>query len=130
MLAFLGEQSGETEGWGSAAYLTRDAQTGDLLVVALNERIGAVVGYDVTLWRELDESLPGPASSCPSCRAAVDGWTRFCSCGADLSGIAPGTEEEWRRLEERFVQATTGELELLGTLPFAGSGGWRTLADR
>jgi serine/threonine protein kinase len=123
VLALLGEESGESDGWGSVAYLTRDRETRELLAAALNERTGAIGGYDVTLWRELDESLPGPVSSCPSCGVAVDGWARLCSCGADLSGIAPGTEEEWRLLEEQFVQATVGELELIGTLPFAGSGG-------
>src|SRR6185503_15729160 len=130
VLALLGEVTADDNGWGSAAYLAREAETGELVVAALNERIALSGSFDVTLWRELDESLPGPASACPRCEVAIDGWKRFCSCGADLGGIAPGTDEEWRRLEQEFARITAGELELLGTLRFAGSGGLAYFARR
>ena len=130
VLALLGEVSAAEHGWGSAAYLAREAATGDLVVAALNERIALSGCFDVTLWRELDESLPGPLSSCPRCGHAIDGWIPFCSCGADLGGIAPGTDEDWRRLEREFARITAGELELLGTLRFAGSGGLAYFARR
>ena len=123
VLALLGEERGQPEGWASAAYLVREVDTGELLVAALNERVTVPGTHDVTLWRELDESLPGPASACPSCGVAAAGWTRYCSCGSDLSGAAPGNEDDWRRLVEHCRQATVGAYELLGTLPFAGSGG-------
>ena len=123
VLALLGEEVGDGDAWGSAAYLAREVASGELVVAALHERAAALGGYDVTLWRELDESLPGPASQCPACAAVVDGWARFCRCGADLSGIPAGTDEEWQRLLQHCQQATAGAFELVGVLPFAGNGG-------
>jgi serine/threonine-protein kinase len=130
VLALLGCDVDEHSEWGSAAYLAREEATGALLVAALNERTGAGAGYDVTLWRSLEESLPGPMSWCPTCSAEVDGWTRYCSCGADLSGIAPGTEEARRKLLEQVRQSVTGEFELLGSLPYAAGGGPAYFARR
>src|SRR5262249_61160283 len=75
------------------------------------------------VWRELDEALPGPKSWCPCCGEQADGWTRLCACGADLSGMGPGNQDSSDRLLEHARQATAGEFELLGTLPFAGNGG-------
>ena len=92
VLALLGSDTREQSEWGSVAFLAREESTGALVVAALNERVGMAAGYDVTLWRSLEESLPGPISWCPQCGTEVEGWTRYCSCGADLSGIAPGTE--------------------------------------
>ena len=130
VVALLGSHSSEQSEWGSAAYLAIEIATGELVVAALNERIGVPRRYDVTLWHTLDESLPGPTSWCPQCGSAVEGWTRYCSCSADLSGIAPGTESERRELIDQVRQSIAGELELLGSLPYAGGGGPAYFARR
>jgi serine/threonine-protein kinase len=123
VVALLGQHDGFPGGWGSAAYLIRDGIDGELIVAALNERVSSPGTYDVTLWRELDETLPGPPSWCPQCGATVEGWTRYCSCGTDLSGIAAGTDEELEQFLEHARQATAGEFELFGALPYAAGGG-------
>jgi serine/threonine protein kinase len=130
VIALLGRDLREQSEWGSVAFLARETATGSLVVAALNERVGMSAGYDVTLWRSLEESLPGPVSWCPQCGAEVEGWTRYCSCGADLSGIAPGTDEERRSLLEQVGQSVAGEFELLGSLPYAGGGGPAYFARR
>ena len=130
VLALLGSDTHEQSEWGSVAFLAREEPTGALVVAALNERVGMSAGYDVTLWRSLEESLPGPISWCPQCGTEVEGWTRYCSCGADLSGIAPGTEDAREALVERVRQSVAGEFELLGSLPYAGGGGPAYFARR
>jgi len=130
VLALLGSDTREQSEWGSAAFLAREEATGSLVLAALNERIGMSVGYDVTLWHSLEESLPGPMSWCPQCGTEVEGWTRYCSCGADLSGIAPGTEEARQSLVEQVRQSVAGEFEILGSLPYAGGGGPAYFARR
>ena len=130
VLAQLGCDVDEHSEWGSAAFLAREESRGALVVAALNERVGASAGYDITLWRSLEESLPGPISWCPHCSAEVDGWTRYCSCGTDLSGIAPGTDEARQELLEQVRQSVAGEFELLGSLPYAGGGGPAYFARR
>ena len=130
VLALLGSDTHEQSEWGSVAFLAREEPTGALVVAALNERVGMAAGYDVTLWRSLEESLPGPMSWCPQCGTEVEGWTRYCACGADLSGIAPGTEEAREALVERVRQSVAGEFELLGSLPYAGGGGPAYFARR
>ncbi len=130
VLALLGSDTQEQSEWGSVAFLAREEPGGALVVAALNERVGMSLGYDVTLWRSLEESLPGPMSWCPQCGTEVEGWTRYCSCGADLSGIAPGTEEAREALVERVQQSIAGEFELLGSLPYAGGGGPAYFARR
>ena len=130
VIALLGSDTREQSEWGSVAFLAREEATGTLVVAALNERTGMAAGYDVTLWRTLEESLPGPMSWCPQCGAEVEGWTRYCSCGADLSGIAPGTEEARLLLLEQVRQSVAGEFEFLGSLPYAGGGGPAYFARR
>ena len=130
VVAVLGSESGEHSDWGSAAYLAFESATGSLVVAALNERVAGPRRYDVTLWRALDESLPGPLNWCWQCGGEVDGWIRYCSCGADLSGIAPCTEDERRELLEQVRQSVAGEFELLGSLPYAGGGGPAYFARR
>jgi serine/threonine-protein kinase len=130
VVALLGSDSGERSEWGSVAFLAREEVGGALVVAALNERMGMLAGYDVTLWRTLEESLPGPTSWCPQCGAEIEGWTRYCSCGADLSGIAPGTESARQDLLEQVRQSIAGEFELLGSLPYAGGGGPAYFARR
>ena len=130
MIALLGSDLDERSEWGSVAFLARDEATGTLVIAALNERVGMSVGYDVTIWRALEESLPGPTSWCSQCGGEVQGWTRYCSCGADLSGIAPGTEHAKRELYEQVRQSVAGEFELLGSLPYAGGGGPAYFARR
>jgi predicted Ser/Thr protein kinase len=130
VIALLGSDNGEHSEWGSFAFLAREETTGTLVVAALNERVGMSAGYDVTLWRSLEESLPGPISWCSQCGTEVDGWTRYCSCGADLSGIAPGTEKERQELLEQVRQSVAGEFDLLGSLPYAGGGGPAYFARR
>lgn len=130
VLAILGRDRDEESEWGSAAFLAREEATGSLVVVALNERLGPGAGYDVTLWRTLEESLPGPTSWCTQCGNEVRGWTRYCSCGADLSGIAPGTEDARLELLEQVRQSVAGEFELIGSLPYAAGGGPAYFARR
>lgn len=130
VIVLLGSDLDERSEWRSSAYLALEEATGSLVVVALNERIGMGVGYDVTLWRSLEESLPGPLSWCTQCGSEVHGWTRYCSCGADLSGIAPNTESARRELFEQVRQSVAGEFELLGSLPYAGGGGPAYFARR
>jgi serine/threonine protein kinase len=130
VVALLGSESGEHTDWASAAYLALENASGSLVVVALNDRIDGPRRYDLTLWRSLGESLPGPVNWCNQCGAEIDGWLRFCSCGADLSGIAPGTEEERGELLEQVRQSVAGEFELLGSLPYAGGGGPAYFARR
>src|SRR5690242_3763477 len=62
VIALLGHDLDEQSEWGSVAFLAREEATGSLVVAALNERLGPGTGYDVTLWRSLEESLPGPTS--------------------------------------------------------------------
>ena len=130
VLALMGTDLHEHSEWGSVAFLARENATGALVIAALNERIGMSAGYDVTLWRSLEESLPGPISWCPQCGTEVEGWTRYCSCGTDLSGIAPSTEKERQSLVEQVRQSVAGEFELIGTLPYAGGGGPAYFARR
>ena len=130
VIALLGRDLDERSEWGSVAFLAREEATGSLVVAALNERLGAGAGYDVTLWRSLEESLPGPTSWCTQCGTEVQGWTRYCSCGADLAGIAPGTEDAQLELLEQVRQSVAGEFELLGSLPYAGGGGPAYFARR
>ena len=130
VIAHLGSDLDEQSEWGSAAFLAREEATGALVVAALNERLGMGAGYDVTLWRTLEESLPGPTSWCSLCGTEVQGWTRYCSCGADLSGIAAGTEDAQLELLEQVRQSVAGEFELLGSLPYAGGGGPAYFARR
>ena len=130
IIAVLGRDLDEESEWGSVAFLAREETRGSLVVAALNERLGAGAGYDVTLWRSLEESLPGPTSWCTQCGTEVQGWIRYCSCGADLSGIAPGTEHARLELLEQVRQSVAGEFELLGSLPYAGGGGPAYFARR
>ena len=130
VIALLGRDLDEQSEWGSVAFLAREEATGSLVVAALNERLGAGPGYDVTLWRSLEESIPGPTSWCTQCGTEVQGWTRYCSCGADLSGIAPGTDGARLELLEQVRQSVAGEFELLGSLPYAGGGGPAYFARR
>ena len=130
VIALLGSDLDERSEWDSVAFLAREEATGALVVAALNERVGLSAGYDVTIWRALEESLPGPTSWCSQCGGEVQGWTRYCSCGADLSGIAPGTEHAKRELYEQVRQSVAGEFELLGSLPYAGDGGPAYFARR
>jgi serine/threonine-protein kinase len=130
VIALLGSDFAERSEWGSVAFLAREVSSGALVVAALTERLGTSVGYDVTLWRSLEESLPGPTSWCAQCGTEVQGWTRYCSCGADLSGIAPSTESARLELFEQVRQSVAGEFELLGSLPYAGGGGPAYFARR
>ncbi|HKW10034.1 MAG TPA: serine/threonine-protein kinase, partial [Gemmatimonadaceae bacterium] len=130
VIVLLGSDLDERSDWRSSAYLALEEATGSLVVVALNERMGLGAGYDVTLWRSLEESLPGPLSWCTLCGSEVQGWTRYCSCGADLSGIAPSTESARRELFDQVRQSVAGEFELLGSLPYAGGGGPAYFARR
>ncbi|HKO15330.1 MAG TPA: serine/threonine-protein kinase [Gemmatimonadaceae bacterium] len=107
------------------AFLARESGTGSLLVATVTQRRGSGRGrgYRVSLARELNASLPGPASACPYCGDTVVGWARHCSCGADLFGIAPASAAERAQLMEHARQATVGEFEILGEIPCAAGGG-------
>ena len=107
---------------GGVAYLAREDATGSL-VATVTDAASDNTGFGFSVIRQLEESLPGPASTCPHCGSPVAGWARICTCGDDLSGIAPATAKARRELDERVRQATAGELEILGSMPYAGGGG-------
>jgi len=55
VIALLGSDLDERSEWDSVAFLAREEATGALVVAALNERVGLAAGYDVTIWRALEE---------------------------------------------------------------------------
>src|SRR5579862_2588048 len=79
-------EMGRDESLG-AAFLARQDAAGALVGVRVWPRSDRH-GHEFEMVFELDVSLPGPVSNCFSCGRAVRGWTRFCTCGADVSGVS------------------------------------------
>ena len=117
LLAELGERAG-----GPVAYLAAERTT-RTLVVGLVSPVGPGDRYVFSIARELDDSIPGPTSTCQTCGRSVEGWTRFCACGNDLSGVTAPDDGAREALREHVHQATVGEFEILGAIPYTGSAG-------
>ena len=118
LVAVLGQKPGS-----GGAYLAREDASGELVAAVIDAGRKEPRNFSFSVLRELDESLPGPTSACPGCGRVINGWTRFCTCGHDLSGIAPDSDVERTELEERVRQATAGEYEILGSIAYGGGGG-------
>jgi serine/threonine protein kinase len=120
-LTLLAEM-GRDESTG-AAFLARQDAAGALVGVRVWPR-SDTRGHEFEMVFELDVSLPGPASNCYSCGRGVEGWTRFCSCGADVSGVprAP-TPDGQKSQRERLRHSTRDEYEILGSMAYSGGGG-------
>jgi eukaryotic-like serine/threonine-protein kinase len=123
VLALLGRRIGDHGRPERTAFLACDQAQGTLVVASVAEKLGAEGRYEITLSHELDSALAGPASTCSQCGRLSLGWSRYCACGGDLSGIAPTSRTEQLELLERVRQATAGEYEILGGIPYAGAGG-------
>lgn len=122
----LGELGRDTHGF--PAFLARTRDTGELVAIRVEATPGSEGDTAVSLVvaRKLDASVPSPASSCPSCGASIEGWSRFCeSCGEDVSGSAYGKTAGRRRedLLEAVRRAAEGEYEILGEMDRAEGGG-------
>jgi serine/threonine protein kinase len=118
LVAILGQKPGS-----GAAYLAREDATGDLVAAIIDGRNVEPGKFSFSVVRELDVSLPGPSSVCPNCGRGIDGWIRLCTCGQDLSGVAPESDADREELEERVRQATAGEYEILGSIAYVTGGG-------
>ncbi len=123
LLALAGHSQTESTGGALTAYLVRENATGNLAMAVVSARPDASAGIAFSVARELDTSIPGPTSTCEICGRTVEGWTRFCACGNDLSGVAPTTNEQRLQLLDRVNQATAGEVEVFGSIPYTASGG-------
>ena len=118
LLAELGRQDAS-----DVAYLARQDASHALVGVHVWPRAHER-GYEFAIVFELDVSLPGPPGICPVCGRAVVGWTRYCSCGADVSGMsqAPTPDDKRERLE-KIRRATRDEYEIVGSLAYNAGGG-------
>ena len=82
--------------------------------------------YSLTVARELDPSIPDVESRCPRCNAKLRRWARFCtSCGTDVSGVGPSSQENLSRdtLRHAVRVAAESEYDVLGEIPRAEGGG-------
>lgn len=109
---------------GTIAYLARDVANERLCAFRLTPS-GVANDYVLDLAAHLDQSVPAPPSTCPTCRAPVRGWARFCTqCGRNLwSDHAAG--EQWAK-DELLVavrDTTRGKFEILGEMDHAGGKG-------
>lgn len=105
---------------GSVVYLAREQSSSRLVALKLRPDGGE---YELSVVRELDASLPAMGTACPSCKAEVSGWGRFCSnCGKDLSGthLADGSRQEMLEAVRRIAN---GEYEVLGEMERPEGGG-------
>jgi serine/threonine protein kinase len=120
-LTLLAEM-GRDESTG-AAFLARQDAAGALVGVRVWPRSDKR-GHEFEMVFELDASLPGPVSNCYSCGRAVEGWSRVCTCGADVSGVprAP-TPDGQKAQRERVRHSTRDEYEILGSMAYSGGGG-------
>ena len=118
LLAELGRQDAS-----DVAYLARQDASRALVGVHVWPRADER-GYEFAIVFELDVSLPGPPGICPVCGRAAVGWTRYCSCGADVSGMSqPPTPDDKREQLEKIRRATRDEYEIVGSLAYNSGGG-------
>ncbi|HEX2095276.1 MAG TPA: hypothetical protein VHG28_22965 [Longimicrobiaceae bacterium] len=114
---------------GRMAYLARERSTGDLVALVLQEDDASDGGeqFDLSVVRELDDSVPVAGHACHRCGAPFDSWSRFCDvCDRDVSGVAsdeavPGVSRGV--LLDEVRSATDGEYEVLGSMERADGGG-------
>ncbi|GEM_PF-444630 len=123
---FLGELG--RDAYGNPAFLARSRSTGELVAIRVETTPGPQGESEVSLVvaHQLDSSVPSPRSSCPSCGAAIEGWSRYCGvCGEDVSGYAYG-QTAGRRREDLLAavrRAAEGKFEILGEMDRAEGGG-------
>lgn len=105
---------------GSVVYLAREKASQKLVALKLRPDGGE---YELSVVRELDASVPAMGNKCPSCKADLVGWGRFCShCGKDLSGTRSG-EASREELLKAVQGAAEGEYEVLGEMARSEGGG-------
>lgn len=105
---------------GSVVYLAREKASQKLVALKLRPDGGE---YELSVVRELDASVPAMGNKCPSCKADLVGWGRFCShCGKDLSGTRSG-EASREELLKAVQGAAEGEYEVLGEMERSEGGG-------
>jgi TPR repeat protein len=105
---------------GSVVYLAREQASQKLVALKLRPDDGE---YELSVVRELDASVPAMGNKCPSCKADLVGWGRFCSqCGKDLSGTRSG-EASREELLKAVQGAAEGEYEVLGEMERSEGGG-------
>lgn len=105
---------------GSVVYLSRERASQKLVALKLRPDGGE---YELSVLRELDASVPAMGNKCPTCKADLVGWGRFCSqCGKDLSGTRSG-EASREELLKAVQGAAEGEYEVLGEMQRSEGGG-------
>jgi len=105
---------------GSVVYLAREKASQKLVALKLRPDGGE---YELSVVRELDATVPAMGNKCPSCKADLVGWGRFCShCGKDLSGTRSG-EASREELLKAVQSAAEGEYEVLGEMERSEGGG-------
>jgi hypothetical protein len=109
---------------GTVAYLARDVADGTLVALKATPG-GGHNEFVLDVARQLDPSVPAPASDCPHCGTALRGWNRFCThCGANLwSDRTAG--ERWNKTDllKAVTEATRGKYEILGEMGRSEGGG-------
>ncbi len=105
---------------GSVVYLARERASQRLVALKLRPDGGE---YELSVVRELDETVPAMGNKCPACKADLVGWGRFCShCGKYLSGTRSG-EASKEELLKAVQGAAQGEYEVLGEMERSEGGG-------
>src|SRR5688572_17275884 len=110
-------------------FLARELATGALVVLGMWEELDpeGTPQIAVSVFRQIDATMPAPGALCHACGGVVDRWERFClSCGADLSGAAaddsvPGGSRE--ALLAAVKAAAEDGYDVLGTIDRAEGGG-------
>ena len=105
---------------GSVVYLSRERASQKLVALKLRPDGSE---FELSVLRVLDASVPAMGNRCPSCKADLVGWGRFCShCGKDLSGTRSG-EASPEELLKAVQGAAEGEYEVLGEMERSEGGG-------
>lgn len=103
----------------TVVYLAKELESGRLVALTLQPDPKDPAEYTLDVARQLDKSMPAPASTCLHCRAPLQGWGQFCtSCGADVagSGEVPADAAERQEMLHAVKAATEGEYEILGEM--------------
>jgi hypothetical protein len=113
---------------GRILYLAREAGTRHLVALQLTPADGEPRAGEMWLdvLKKLDASVPSGDDKCPRCATALRGWGRFCSqCGADLSGVAPGSGQDTSvdQLLAAVKEAAGHRYDVLGQMDRAEGGG-------
>ena len=109
-------------------FLARDQSGGGLVALRLKqdrvENGEPVFGLEIA--KELDHGVALGEGRCPTCRARLRDFARFCSrCGCDLagSGGAVKTAADRAALLEEVRIASAEHFEVLGQMPWSGGVG-------